>query len=246
MTYMYDSDVIIRYGGFTRKEQPITLELEEAWRKKNKTVVWVVSHCHAHSKRENFVKELEKHIDIDIYGACGPLKCARNLRESCYRMFGEQYYFYLSLENSLCDEYVTEKLYYPLQLNIIPVALSAVNYEVKAPPHSVIDVASFATPRHLADYLKRVMSDYDLYKSYLEWKRDYDVREWHGYDESFCGLCEKLHGPELRTYSAYDSVRSWWTNKSACYTYNDSTWIAVQSKIKLVGSPLTSNGIVAN
>ncbi|XP_064473410.1 alpha-(1,3)-fucosyltransferase C-like [Ornithodoros turicata] len=232
MTYHKDSDVITRYGGFSRKKNPVALDFKSAWKQKSKTAVWVASNCRAHSRREDFVKELRKYIHVDVYGHCGALKCARGLRASCYRTFGKKYYFYLSLENSLCDEYVTEKLYYPLGLNVIPVVMGGADYAARAPPHSVINVASFRTPRHLAEYLKHVMTDYNLYKSYLEWKREFDVRVVENFDDSICPLCEKLHSPEFRTYSAYDNVKKWFANKSSCYKYNDSTWKAAQ-KAKL-------------
>ncbi len=45
---------------------------------KKKLVFWVVSNCHTHSRREDYVKIMQKYIDVDVYGACGPLKCKGN------------------------------------------------------------------------------------------------------------------------------------------------------------------------
>ena len=39
--------------------------------KKNKLVFWLVSHCKSDNKREEYVKQLQKHINVDIYGGCG-------------------------------------------------------------------------------------------------------------------------------------------------------------------------------
>ena len=41
-----------------------------------KQVAWLVSHCDTHSQREAYAKELKKHIQVDIYGACG-MQCGR-------------------------------------------------------------------------------------------------------------------------------------------------------------------------
>ena len=37
--------------------------------------------------------------------------------------------FYLAFENSLCDDYITEKFFSTLKLNIIPVVLGSGKYE---------------------------------------------------------------------------------------------------------------------
>jgi hypothetical protein len=38
---------------------------------KKASVVWFVSHCETNSRREAYVRELQKFIDVDIYGECG-------------------------------------------------------------------------------------------------------------------------------------------------------------------------------
>ncbi len=39
--------------------------------RRKKNVAWVVSHCSTFSKREEYVYELQKHIDVDVFGNCG-------------------------------------------------------------------------------------------------------------------------------------------------------------------------------
>lgn len=56
------------------------------------------------------VKTLQKYVTVDIYGKCGPLVCPRRDMATCTKMLDEEYKFYLSFENSLCYDYLTEKL----------------------------------------------------------------------------------------------------------------------------------------
>ena len=106
----------------------------------------VISHnsCfYCQPRRENLSLSLSKHIPVDVYGACGTLKCERSnesnflvslaanwlissLRSQddyCKQMLNSSYKFYLALENSVCQDYVTEKFFKVLQYNVIPGAL---------------------------------------------------------------------------------------------------------------------------
>ena len=79
---------------------------------KDKKVAWFVTNCKDQNGRLAYVKELQKHIDVDIYGACGKLKCPRKNSTFCYETLNKHYKFYLSFENSACKGYITEKLYW--------------------------------------------------------------------------------------------------------------------------------------
>jgi hypothetical protein len=62
----------------------------------------------------------------------------------------QTYKFYLSFENSVCDDYVTEKYFNILKYNVIPVTFSGVNFSaIGAPPHSSINVLDFGSPKKL-------------------------------------------------------------------------------------------------
>ena len=95
-------------------------------------IVWFVSHCGTPSGREKYVKILRDYIGVDIYGKCGRNKCGRvkNVEvkysvdeDPCFTMVNSRYKFYISFENSICKDYITEKTYNALKLNTIPIVL---------------------------------------------------------------------------------------------------------------------------
>lgn len=92
---------------------------------KRKKVAWFVSNCKAHNGRLKYGRELAKYITVDIYGKCGTLKCPRT-DENCFRRLDKDYKFYLSFENSNCQDYITEKFYdNGLRGGAIPIVMGA-------------------------------------------------------------------------------------------------------------------------
>ena len=138
-------------------------------------IVWPVSHCHTDSLREDYVKELSKYIDVDIYGACGKYNCSRNDQSWCMKEWESKYLFYLSFENSICEDYITEKTFQPLRYELIPVVLGGGNYSRDTPPHSVVNARDFESPKDLANFLIHLAADEQRYRSYFKWKTHYKI-----------------------------------------------------------------------
>lgn len=219
MTYRLDSDVLAYYGKVTKYKMPQPYDwekLHEAWGRKSKMAVWAVSNCMTPSKRENYVSELKRHIAVDVYGFCGSKKCDRNSSIACYLAFSEVYYFYLSFENSVCKDYITEKLFQALKYDIIPVVYGGGNYSTIAPPGSYIDALRFSSPKDLADYMRDVASNYSLYAQYFQWKRAYQVSTNEFKTQSFCFLCHKLHSRSFKQKTLILDPFQWWVTKSQC------------------------------
>ena len=169
-------------------------------------VVWFVSHCNDFNGRFKYVQWLQKHIGVDIFGECGPRTCGktRNMgrryslhRDPCFRMVNKNYRFYLSFENAVCRDYVTEKVFNSLQLNTIPVLLGGANYTRLLPPGSFINAGDHATPEHLAAHLHALLRDDQLFSSYFSWRPHYDILSYASIPDN-CELCEKLVSGELR------------------------------------------------
>lgn len=105
---------------------------------KNKTdaVAWFVSHCKTSSNRESYVSvlrnELSVHgLGIDIYGRCPRFcnnKCPIENMNYCYSLLKEKYFFYLAFENSMSEDYVTEKVLTATKNLAVPVVYGGANY----------------------------------------------------------------------------------------------------------------------
>eukprot|EP00914_Ancora_sagittata_P002100 GHVO01004788.1.p1 GENE.GHVO01004788.1~~GHVO01004788.1.p1 ORF type:complete len:390 (+),score=6.48 GHVO01004788.1:223-1392(+) len=164
-------------------------------------IAWMVSICRTQSRREDYVKELEKHIAVDVYGGCGDLKCGSNNlstweKDNCdAALFNDRhsYQFYLAFENSLCEDYVSEKLWRLLKMNIVPIVLGAVDYSTILPKDTYINARDFRSPKELADFLKGVMSDKDVYNGYIRRKNALACHATVPYMPKQCFLCKRLH-----------------------------------------------------
>ena len=217
MTYRNDSDIHVPYGRIVPKKVPNSSTNTDLFETKHRSIAWFVSNCYTKSKRELLAANLAKYIDLDIYGSCGPLKCPKS--DDCFQMAEKNYKFYLSFENSLCKDYVTEKAFRAMKYNIIPIVYGSADYHSVLPDQSFIDASNFTSAKQLAEFLNHVSSDKELYNSYLNWKKYYDVVEYD-YKEQMCRVCEKLHkginsmtdGPILMKRDLID----WWYKQSDC------------------------------
>ncbi|XP_062139124.1 alpha-(1,3)-fucosyltransferase C [Drosophila sulfurigaster albostrigata] len=183
-------------------------EVLELWPQKLKMAAWFVSHCETLSKREELAAALQQHIDVDIYGKCGTLSCARG-DPHCEEMLDTDYMFYLAFENSLCVDYVTEKLYSAMQRRIVPVVFGGANYTRFLPPHSYIDANRFESVEQLASHLRYVANDVNEYMSYFWWRQHYQLVQ----HSPFCDLCAQLHRPGAQHRTQfYGDIEAWWFN----------------------------------
>jgi len=228
MTYRRDSDFYRPYARIVKiKSHPEGKDLEEFIKKfgrenkhlargnKENKAAWFVSHCATQARREKYVKMLKKKMDVDVYGKCGKLKCDRANETDCYVMMEQNYKFYLSFENSICEDYVTEKFFNILKYNVIPVTYNGANISAIAPPHSYINTLDFSSVSQLAKYLQKVASDDELYASYFWWKEFYEVRDRReDMSQSFCEMCDALHND--KNNKVYNDLVKWWVTQSRC------------------------------
>ena len=135
-----------------------------------------MSHCATQARREMYVKKMKKHLNVDVYGKCGKLKCSRSNETECFLNMEKEYKFYLSFENSVCEDYVTEKFFNVMKYLVIPVTYSGTDFTAIAPPHSYINTLDYPTVTALSKRLLEVAADDELYASHFWWKDFYEVR----------------------------------------------------------------------
>ena len=128
--------------------------------------------------------------------------------------------FYLSFENSICKDYVSEKFWEPLKRNILPVVLGGGNYSSIAPYHSHIDVIKEGFSENtlgLANLLKSLSNNATLYASYFWWKSYYSVVENTDKERAAapCEVCRKLH-QEVREERDGLDIYDWWVSQASC------------------------------
>ena len=107
----------------------------------------------------------------------------------CHDYLAENYKFYLAFENSLCVDYVTEKLWSQLQRDIVPVTYAWINNSDAFPPNSYINALDFESVKDLADYLIYLDENEQEYRKYFQWKEKYRAIEG---GNGLCLTCEKL------------------------------------------------------
>lgn len=216
-TYRHDSTIVAPYEKYVPLNSSMTSRqpTRNYATGKTKKVAWFVSNCGARNKRRQYADELGKHIQVDIYGGCGALKCPRFNGDKCFDMLNKEYKFYLSFENSNCRDYITEKFFINgLKHDVVPIVMGAApeDYKRAAPPHSYIHVDEFESPKDLADYLMKLDQDDFLYNEYFAWKG-----LWNNINTLFwCRVCSLAHDVHDRGQTWFADVETWWRGPGVC------------------------------
>ena len=183
------SEVIFR-STLVKLEKPIIVDYYRLIKNTNQVrALWFVSHCteekirNVWSGRISYALALSKYISIDVY--------SRN--DDCKKQLGglvkdgtfgepklEEYPFYLSFENTLCKDYITEKLWKVLKSSgpTIPIALGGLSveeYNKVAPANSFIHVKNFTSPKALANHLQLVLNSDNSFNYYHKWRQEYTL-----------------------------------------------------------------------
>ncbi|MXQ84187.1 hypothetical protein E5288_WYG014208 [Bos mutus] len=156
----------------------VPLRSKNHLRKSLAPLVYVQSDCDPPSDRDSYVRELMTYIEVDSYGEClrnKPLppqlsNPASMDADGFYRILA-QYKFILAFENAVCNDYITEKLWRPLKLGVVPVYYGSPSIADWLPSNrSAILVSEFSHPRELASYIRALDQDDRRYQAYIEWK----------------------------------------------------------------------------
>lgn len=214
MTYRRDGDVWCSYlpAGFEPVfRRPVPPKTEAA------PLVIFQSNPFDRSGRAAYIAELLKRIRVDVYG-----RWFRN-RELDMPDRGPEtklatiarYRFCLAFENSIADDYVTEKFFEPLVAGSVPVYRGAPNIRDFAPTSDCfVNIDDFAGPAELARYLDAVAQDETAYRRFHRWREEGPDERFRTILEEtrtdpFCRLCAAVcaRPPASRPAEAWPSTR---------------------------------------
>ena len=177
-----------------------------------------------------------------------PDPCPKESAPECMIYLMNSYKFYLSFENSLCDDYISEKywkLYHSnviFNVNLLPITRGATEDQFKKVtfPNSYINAYNFKSPKELGETMNFLRNNDTAYLEYFKWKKDlfkiFDVNhdlkkinqfvkiEKNAYrlsksDKPFCRMCQMLHN---ETYVNSKTNRIW--NLSEWFGWKTSFW----------------------
>lgn len=203
MTYRRDADIPIPYGktvsGADTRGFKIPLN-------RSCLVSWVVSKYLPRQARAVFYQTLKQYIPISVYGNWKK----RPLSKQKLLPTIAKCYFYLSFENSVAKDYISEKFWRnALQAGAVPVVLgpSRATYEALAPPGSFIHVEDFRSPAALAARLKTIAADPQAYGKYFEWRRSHRIKTYTDWRQRLCQICVRY--PHLQARKTYRDLEAW-------------------------------------
>ncbi|XP_013865169.1 alpha-(1,3)-fucosyltransferase 9-like [Austrofundulus limnaeus] len=202
LNYRQDSDIKATYGLIV----PAETEEDFVPPKKDKLVCWIVSNWSPNHARIKYYNELKNHIQIQLYGRA----FRRYLSNEDYAPIVSSCKFYLSFENSIHVDYITEKFYKPLSLGTVPVALGTTrqNYENFIQGDAFIHVDDFSSPKELAEYLLFMDKTQDMYLRFFKWRRHFKSYPYDSWAERMCHVCVylKLH----KEYKSINNLNKWY------------------------------------
>ncbi|KAM9352852.1 4-galactosyl-N-acetylglucosaminide 3-alpha-L-fucosyltransferase 9-like [Symphorus nematophorus] len=209
LSYRHDADIHVRWKVTPKNKTDEDFVLP----KKERLVCWIVD-SKALQKRSgggyNYYKELVKHIKVDVFDS-----------SSEEFLNGENYFqtissckFYLSFEESIHKDYITEKFNAPLAAGTVPIALgpSRKNYEDFTPGSAFIHVNDFPEPAVLAGFLLKLDNDKEAYMRYFDWRQFYIARR-HLIEEKYefaHAICQACHYMGInKVYRVVPDVYKW-------------------------------------
>lgn len=142
-------------------------------------------------------------MGVDSYGTCHHTPGLP--KKVDFKKMASEYHYVLIFENSILDDYVTDKFYQALNTDAIPVYLGAPNIAEYLPDsvndRIIIEARNYPDPTSLATYLKELAKDETAYMEYFEWRdkaidrtfsKQYDF-EATGKDSFICRMCENYN-----------------------------------------------------
>ncbi|KAK6183099.1 hypothetical protein SNE40_010644 [Patella caerulea] len=209
MTYRLDSDIPVPYAIVKNLENKPNKNYGEIMTNKKKLVAWVVSNCQTHAQRMKYVEQLKEIIPVDVFGRCGS-----STPKDLFGMINKTYKFYLSFENSLCKDYITEKFFGRQKLDVVLITRGGGDYTKFYPKESFINSKNFKNAHELGKFLLKLDKDNNAYVKYLKSKENYRSEDFSvSIRQGLCDMCKMLHDKKIHR-NVYRDYHKWWTNSN--------------------------------
>ncbi|KAJ1347173.1 hypothetical protein KIN20_002170 [Parelaphostrongylus tenuis] len=207
ITYRRDSRYFYPYGYFVKRngeektDDVITRkQLLAGIKKKTRGSLIFVSNCNTPSKREELIKQLGEFTPITVRGGCeNKLIVGDGMRSSSCKEDCDDdsliatHRFYISFENSNCNDYITEKFFERVSQMLVPIVAKRRIYEAAGIPHgSFIALDDFGSMKELGDHLKLLRINDTKYLKYFEWTTHFRKPMVYKGD-ALCKLCKDIH-----------------------------------------------------
>lgn len=206
LSYRKDADVSVPYGSLVPVDRRFDDFLDVVPSEKDKLVCWIVSNYKPEHRRMQYYEQLRKYVRIHVYGDF----FEKRVSEEEYKDIISSCKFYLSFENSVHKDYITEKLFNALDLGAVPVVFgpSRQNYERFVPGDAFIHVDDFPSMRALAKHLFLLHRNEALYLGYFRWRRRFRVKTSSFPVENVCQACEYIR--RNRQYQVLTNLYRWY------------------------------------
>ncbi|KAL6739809.1 hypothetical protein Aduo_013218 [Ancylostoma duodenale] len=208
ITYRRDSHYFHPYGHFPPLQAGLPADaifteeqVKNALRSKVRGSLILISHCNSDSRREYIIQELARYTEITVGGNCenrwkgkfGLMVAYLSRSTFTDDELIESHRFYISFENSVCKDYITEKYFLRLSQLLVPVVLKrSILEDAGLPSSSFIALDDFATVRELGEYLNHLRSDDAAYLRYFEWTKSF-AKPVLSSSNVLCELCRDIH-----------------------------------------------------
>lgn len=208
MTYRSDSDLHIPYRILHKVTTNYSYPLKETISSRRGLICWLTTlkALKMSKKSSKFVRELNKYIKIKIFNVDLELK-------GNYSVFEKNFKFFLYIEKHDCDEYITDSLYTLMEYDIIPIVYGSSDYRKILPTTSFINAKDFDVA-NLAQYIRFIAENKNIYWSYLEWKKYFVFMRSHS--AVLCDLCSLVSTRSNYQMQVYEDIEKWFYGLS-CY-----------------------------
>ena len=200
-TYSRDSDIRQTYFAAGECACDIILRpLAIRFSQRRKTPISaLVSNCYSYGKREKLLEYMMSKIPIHSMGTCLHNYDLSNKTSLLDQL--QQYLYAFSVENAICQDYITEKFYRAYQSYAVPIVFSRGTYpgyeDVAPSRNSYVDLGSFDSIDLAIQFLRETAKSETAYARHHEFRGQ--PRSSNKLGDTFKEVCRETVG-DIRQY----------------------------------------------